>query len=45
MSATNSGRIQHFISRKAMDISGLGGETIALLFSNNLIKIMLIYTI
>jgi DNA ligase (NAD+) len=32
------GRIQHFISRKAMDIEGLGGETIALLFQNNLIK-------
>jgi DNA ligase (NAD+) len=31
------GRIQHFISRKAMDIEGLGGETIALLFQNNLI--------
>jgi DNA ligase (NAD+) len=26
------GRIQHFISRKAMDIEGLGGETVALLF-------------
>jgi DNA ligase (NAD+) len=22
------GRIQHFISRKAMDIEGLGGETV-----------------
>jgi len=32
------GRIQHFISRKAMDIEGLGGETVALLFSNNLVK-------
>jgi DNA ligase (NAD+) len=32
------GRIQHFISRKAMDIEGLGCETIALLFQNNLIK-------
>jgi DNA ligase (NAD+) len=32
------GRIQHFISRKAMDIEGLGGETIALLFQNNLVK-------
>ncbi len=32
------GRIQHFISRKAMDIEGLGGETIALLFNNGLIK-------
>jgi DNA ligase (NAD+) len=28
------GRIQHFISRKAMDIEGLGGETVALLFNN-----------
>jgi DNA ligase (NAD+) len=25
------GRIQHYISRKAMDIEGLGGETVALL--------------
>ncbi|WP_395044800.1 NAD-dependent DNA ligase LigA [Flavobacterium sp.] len=32
------GRIQHFISRKAMDIEGLGGETIALLFKNGLVK-------
>ena len=32
------GRIQHFISRKAMDIEGLGGETVALLFHNGLIK-------
>ncbi len=32
------GRIQHFISRKAMDIEGLGGETIALLFENNLVR-------
>lgn len=31
------GRIEHFISRKAMDIDGLGEETIDLLFSNNLI--------
>lgn len=31
------GRIQHFISRKAMDIEGLGGETVALLFANNLV--------
>lgn len=31
------GRIQHFISRKAMDIEGLGGETVALLFNNNLV--------
>ena len=32
------GRIEHFISRKAMDIDGLGEETIDLLFSNNLIR-------
>ena len=32
------GRIQHYISRKAMDIEGLGGETVALLFNNNLLK-------
>ncbi|MBF0695492.1 MAG: NAD-dependent DNA ligase LigA [Flavobacterium sp.] len=32
------GRIQHYISRKAMDIEGLGGETVALLFANNLVK-------
>ncbi len=32
------GRIQHFISRKAMDIEGLGGETVALLYSNGLVK-------
>jgi len=31
------GRIQHFISRKAMDIEGLGGETVALLFNNRLV--------
>lgn len=31
------GRIQHFISRKAMDIEGLGGETVALLHKNNLV--------
>jgi DNA ligase (NAD+) len=31
------GRIQHFISRKAMDIEGLGGETVALLFNNALV--------
>jgi len=32
------GRIQHFISRKAMDIDGLGGETVALLVKENLIS-------
>jgi DNA ligase (NAD+) len=31
------GRMQHFISRKAMDIEGLGGETVALLFNNGLV--------
>ena len=31
------GRIQHFISRKAMDIEGLGGETVALLFNAGLV--------
>ncbi len=31
------GRIQHFISRKAMDIEGLGGETVALLVTSELI--------
>ena len=33
-----SGRVQHFISRKAMDIDGLGAETVNLLVENNLIK-------
>lgn len=32
------GRIQHYISRKAMDIEGLGGETVALLVNNHLIE-------
>jgi DNA ligase (NAD+) len=32
------GRIQHYISRKAMDIEGLGGETVALLVKSGLIK-------
>lgn len=32
------GRIEHFISRQAMDISGLGSETIALLYDKGLIK-------
>ena len=31
------GKIQHFISRKAMDIDGLGNETVALLYENHLI--------
>lgn len=33
-----TGRIQHFISRKAMDIEGLGGETVELLFKEGLLK-------
>lgn len=32
------GRIEHFISRKAMNIDGLGGETVALLYKNGLVK-------
>ncbi|MCH3885647.1 MULTISPECIES: NAD-dependent DNA ligase LigA [Tenacibaculum] len=32
-----TGRIQHFISRKAMDIDGLGGETVDLLRKEGLI--------
>ena len=32
------GKIQHFISRKAMDIDGLGNETVALLYENHLIS-------
>jgi DNA ligase (NAD+) len=32
------GKIQHFISRKALDIDGLGSETIVLLYQNNLIS-------
>ena len=32
------GRIEHFVSRKAMDIDGLGEETTDLLFSKNLIR-------
>ncbi len=31
------GRIQHYISRKALDIDGLGGETVALLVNAGLI--------
>tara|TARA_B100000809_G_scaffold35204_1_gene30949 strand:+ start:8850 stop:10856 length:2007 start_codon:yes stop_codon:yes gene_type:complete len=33
-----TGRIQHFISRKAMDIDGLGGETVDLLRKAELVK-------
>ena len=32
------GKLEHFISRKAMNIDGLGSETIDLLFQNRLIK-------
>jgi DNA ligase (NAD+) len=32
------GRIEHFISRKAMDIDGLGEETIDLLFNKGLVR-------
>lgn len=31
------GRIQHFITRKAMDIDGLGAETVALLYNAGLV--------
>ncbi|MGS4345171.1 NAD-dependent DNA ligase LigA [Myroides odoratus] len=33
-----AGRIQHFISRKAMDIEGLGEETVVLLYKSGLIQ-------
>ncbi|MDG1397837.1 MAG: NAD-dependent DNA ligase LigA [Polaribacter sp.] len=33
-----TGRVQHFISRKAMDIDGLGGETVDLLRKKGLIQ-------
>ncbi len=32
------GKIEHFISRKAMNIDGIGAETIDLLFEQNLVK-------
>lgn len=32
------GKMQHFISRKAMNIDGMGSETIELLFSKQLVK-------
>ncbi len=31
------GRIQHYISRKALDIDGLGGETVSLLYHEGLV--------
>ena len=33
-----TGKIQHFISRKAMDIEGIGQETVELMFRSRLIK-------
>ncbi len=33
-----TGKIQHFISRKAMNIEGLGAETVELLYKNGLIR-------
>lgn len=33
-----TGKIQHFISRKAMDVDGLGNETVTLLYENHLIS-------
>ena len=32
------GRIAHFASRRAMDIEGIGVETVALLYENNLVR-------
>src|SRR5690606_19350317 len=32
------GRIEHFIGRKAMNIDGLGAETVTLLYKNGLVK-------
>lgn len=32
------GKMEHFISRKAMNIDGMGSETIELLFANELVK-------
>ena len=33
-----TGKIQHFISRKAMDVEGLGSETVALFVSEGLVR-------
>ncbi|MAZ96766.1 MAG: DNA ligase (NAD(+)) LigA [Flavobacteriales bacterium] len=33
-----SGRIEHYISRKAMDLAGMGGETVQLLVKKGLIR-------
>ena len=32
------GRVVHFIGRKALNIDGLGGETVELLFENGLVR-------
>lgn len=32
------GRIEHFVSRKAMDMASIGGETAVLLYDNQLVK-------
>lgn len=32
------GKIEHFISRKAMNIEGIGSETVALLYENGLVR-------
>lgn len=40
------GKIEHFVSRKAMNIDGMGGETVNLLYENGLLKnIADIYTL
>ncbi len=40
------GKMEHFVSRKAMNIDGLGSETISLLYDNNLLhNIADIYTL
>lgn len=38
------GKIEHFISRKAMNIDGLGPETVDMFYRLGLIKILQIYT-
>jgi len=32
------GKLEHFVSRKAMDMESIGSETVELLFKNNLVK-------
>ena len=34
------GKIEHFIGRKAMNIDGIGSETVELLYRNNLVKLV-----